>query len=207
LDRQRKKKASNQEWVNPHDPDARITKMKDGRTHLAHKAEHAVDLQTGAVLAVTLQEADQGDTTTIVETLAQAGENVAELIAQEAEKAPDQKPQVHVNGIEEMVADKGYHSGAVLAEMQRAEVRTYIAERGALIERSFAHGYDTGGMRRTHLRGHPNILKRQLIHIGAFNLSLIFRSLLGAGTPRELRNRLSSFIFALSWLLKRSPMC
>src|SRR2546427_7984136 len=129
LDRQRKKKASNQEWVNPHDPDARITKMKDGRTHLAHKAEHAVDLQTGAVLAVTLQEADQGDTTTIVETLAQAGENVAELIAQEAEKAPDQKPQVHVNGIEEMVADKGYHSGAVLAEMQRAEVRTYIAEK------------------------------------------------------------------------------
>jgi len=244
LDRQRKKKASNQEWVNPHDPDARITKMKDGRTHLAHKAEHAVDLQTGAVLAVTLQEADQGDTTTIVETLAQAGENVAELIAQEAEKAPDQKPQVHVNGIEEVVADKGYHSGAVLAEMQRAEVRTYIPEkkqrgqrdwegkqeqqravyanrrrvnraygqrllrkRGALIERSFAHGYDTGGMRRTHLRGHPNILKRQLIHIGAFNLSLIFRSLLGAGTPRELRNRLSSFIFALSWLLKRSPMC
>src|SRR2546422_2228277 len=86
LDRQRKKKASNQEWVNPHDPDARITKMKDGRTHLAHKAEHAVDLQTGAVLAVTLQEADQGGTTTIVETLAQAGENVAEVIAQEAEE-------------------------------------------------------------------------------------------------------------------------
>src|SRR3989454_458685 len=225
LDRQRKKKASNQEWVNPHDPDARITKMKDGRTHLAHKAEHAVDLQTGAVLAVTLQEADQGDTTTIVETLAQAGENVAEVIAQEAEKAPDQKPQVHVNGIEEMVADKGYPSGAVLAEkkqrgqrdwegkqeqqravyanrqrVNRAYGQRLLRKRGALIERSFAHGYDTGGMRRTHLRGHPNILKRQLIHIGAFNLSLIFRSLLGAGTPRELRNRLSSFIFALSWL-------
>src|SRR5216683_2194740 len=76
--------------VNPHDKDARITKMKDGRTHLAHKAEHAVDLQTGAVLAVTLQPADHGDTTTIVETLAEAGENVAELIGTEA---PDQKPQ------------------------------------------------------------------------------------------------------------------
>src|SRR2546426_2198166 len=189
-----------------------FTKMKDGRTHLAHKAEHAVDLQTGAVLAVTLQEADQGDTTTIVETLAQAGENVAELIAQEAEKAPDQKPQVHVNGIEEMVADKGYHSGAVLAEMQRAEVRTYIPEkkqrgqrdwegkqeqqravyanrrrvnraygqrllrkRGALIERSFAHGYDTGGVRRAHLRGHPNIPKRQFIYIRAVHLSPVFR--------------------------------
>src|SRR2546425_10022228 len=100
LDRQRKKKASNQEWVNPHDPDARITKMKDGRTHLAHKAEHAVDLQTGAVLAVTLQGADQGDTTTIVENLAQAGGERGEVIAPEAEKTPDQKTQMHVDGIE-----------------------------------------------------------------------------------------------------------
>src|SRR2546425_5932905 len=83
VDRKRKKKASNQEWVNPHDPDARITKMKDGRTHLAHKAEHAVDLQTGAVLVVTLQEADQRDTTTIVENLAQAGEKVAEVNSHE----------------------------------------------------------------------------------------------------------------------------
>jgi transposase len=74
VDRTRKNKASNKDWVNPHDRDARITKMKDGRTHLAHKAEHAVDLKTGAVLAVTLQEADQGDTTTFVETLAEAGE-------------------------------------------------------------------------------------------------------------------------------------
>src|SRR3989441_11191209 len=84
LDRQRKKKASNQEWVNPHDPDARITKMKDGRTHLAHKAEHAVDLQTGAVLAVTLQGADQRDTTTMGGTLAQAGGNRAEVSGQGA---------------------------------------------------------------------------------------------------------------------------
>src|SRR5712672_4463288 len=84
FDRKRKNKASNKDWVNPHDADARITKMKDGRTHLAHKAEHAVDLQTGAVLAVTLQEADQGDTTTVVETLVQAGGHVAELIGTEA---------------------------------------------------------------------------------------------------------------------------
>src|SRR3989454_6377543 len=88
LDRQRKKKASNQEWVNPHDPDARITKMKDGRTHLAHKAEHAVDLQTGAVLAGTLQEADQRDPTTIAETLAQGGEKEAGVISQEAGGTP-----------------------------------------------------------------------------------------------------------------------
>jgi transposase len=226
VDRTRKNKASNKDWVNPHDADARITKMKDGRTHLAHKAEHAVDLKTGAVLAVTVQEADQGDTTTVVETLAQAGENAAELIGTEA---TNQKPKMHLQGVEEVVTDKGYHSGRMLTEMKRAEVRTYIPEkkqpgqrhwegkreqqkavyanrqrlnreygkqllrkRGELIERSFAHCYDTGGMRRTHLRGHENILKRLLLHVGAFNLSLIFRSLLGAGTPRELRNRLAS---------------
>jgi transposase len=238
LDRTRKNKASNKDWVNPHDRDARITKMKDDRTHLAHKAEHAVDLKTGAVLAVTLQEADQGDTTTVVETLVQAGENVAELMGTEA---ADQKPQVHLKGIEEVVADKGYHSGAVLVEMKGAEVRTYIPEkkqtgqrhwegkyeeqqavyanrrrvnraygksllrkRSELIERSFAHCYDTGGMRRTHLRGHQNILKRLLIHVGAFNLSLIFRTRLGSGTPRELRNRRFWFVFVLLWLLDRS---
>jgi transposase len=206
FDRRRKNKASNKEWVNRHDADARITKMKDGRTHLAHKAEHAVDLGTGAVLAVTLEEADQGDTATVMETLIQAGENIAELIGTEA---PDQKPQVHLAGIEEVIADKGYLSGAVLVEMKSAEVRTYIPEkkqkgqrhwegkleqqqavyanrgrvngaygqhllrkRGELIERSFAHCFDIGGMRRTHLRGHENILKRRLIHVGAFNLSL-----------------------------------
>jgi transposase len=231
LDRKRKKKGANKDWVNPHDRDARITKMKDGRTHLAHKAEHAVDLETGAVLAVTLQPADQGDTTTIVETLAEAGENVADLIAREAVEA---EPGVNLEGIVEVVGDKGYHSGAALVRMKEAGVRTYIPEkkqagkrhwigkkdeqqavyanrqrvsgsygkgllrkRGELIERSFAHCYDTGAMRRTHLRGHENILKRQLIHVGAFNLSLIFRSLIGAGTPRELRNRLTVLVFML----------
>ena len=126
LDRKRKNKASNKDWMNPQDPDARITKMKDDRTHLAHKAEHAVDLKTGAVLAVTLQEADQGDTTTVQETLVQAGENVAELIRTEA---PNQNPQVHLQGIQEVVTDKGYHSGAVLVAMKSTEVRTYIPEK------------------------------------------------------------------------------
>jgi transposase len=235
LDRKRKKKGANDEWVHPQDADARITKMKDGRTHLAHKAEHAVDLETGAVLAVTLQPADQGDTATITETLGQAGENVADLIGREA-AAP--KPSVNLEGIEEVVADKGYHSGAALVAMKEAGVRTYIPEkkqtgkrhwigkkaaqqavyanrqrvsrnygqsllrkRGELIERSFAHCYETGAMRRTHLRGHQNILKRQLIHVGAFNLSLIFRRLIGAGTPREAKNRLVLLVFALECLI------
>src|SRR5919199_5271744 len=94
LDRKRKKKGANQEWVSPTDPDARITRMQDGRTHLAHKAEHAVDMETGAVVAVTLQAADQGDTKTMKETIAEAGETIAQLIEREAEQAADQKPQV-----------------------------------------------------------------------------------------------------------------
>jgi transposase len=231
FDRKRKNKGSNKDWVNPHDRDARITKMKNDRTHLAHKAEHAVDLKTGAILAVTLQGADLGDTTTVTETLSEAGENVAELISTEE---PSPKPKAHLQGIEEVVGDKGYHSGSVLVDLQSAEVRTYIPEkkqkgqrhwqgkaeqqqavyanrrrvrgaygqgllrkRGELIERSFAHCYDTGGMRRTHLRGRKNILKRLLIHVGAFNLSLIFRTMLGSGTPRELHNRQNSFVFVL----------
>src|SRR5258708_36748262 len=113
--------------------------MKDGRTHLAHKAEHAVDLEDGGGWAVTLQEADQGDTTTVVETLVQAGENVAELIGTEA---PDQKPQVHLQGIEEVVTDRGYHSGAVLVEMKSAEVRTYIPEKKQTGQRHWEGQYE-----------------------------------------------------------------
>lgn len=236
LDRKRKKKSSNQEWKSSTDPEARIAKMKDGSTHMAHKAEHAVDMESGAVIAVTLQAADQGDTTTIHETLADAGEAVADLIEREAEKAPEAKPQVHLNGIMEIVTDKGYHSGKTVLALEQVEARSYIPEpkrprrrwdgkaeerqavyanrrrvkgshgkqllkkRGELIERSFAHCYETGGMRRTHLRGRENILKRQLIHVCAFNLSLIFRLTLGAGTPRELRNRQGGLISAFIWL-------
>jgi transposase len=239
VDRKRKKKTSNREWVNPHDRDARITKMKDGRTHLAHKTEHAVDMETGAVVAVTLQEAHLGDTTTVKETLAEAGETVAQLIEREVETSPAEAAKVNLGGIEEVVADKGYHSGPVLEETKAAGVRTYIPERkqtgqrhwagkegqqqavyenrrrvqrakgkqllrqrGEPIERSFAHCYDTGGMRRTYLRKHSNILKRQLIHVGAFNLSLILRKLLGAGTPREWRNHTPLLPFLFLCLLQ-----
>lgn len=236
LDRKRKKRMSNEEWKSPADGDARIAKMKDGRTHLAHKAEHAVDLDTGAVVAVTLQPADQGDTTTVDETLSEAGIAVAEQIGREAQLRPDEKPKVNIGGIEEAVADKGYHSGAVMERMQSYQVRSYVPEpkpkgrrhwegkrdqqravysnrrrvrgeygksllrrRGELVERSFAHCYDTGGMRRTYLRGRENIYKRQLIHVGAFNLSLILRALMGAGTPREWKNR-GVFLLLIYWL-------
>jgi transposase len=238
LDRKRKKRTSNKHWKSPADEDARIAKMKDGRTHLAHKAEHAVDLDTGAVVAVTLPGADQGDTTTLDVTLCEAGMTVAELAGREAELRPDHEPKVNVNGIEELVTDKGYHSGAVLQRVKSYEVRSYIPEkqpkgrrnwqgkaaeqqavyenrrrvrseygkgllrrRGELVERSFAHCYETGGLRRCHLRGRDNILKRQLVHVGAFNLSLILRQLLGAGTPRELRNRSGQPVLSLLLLL------
>ena len=128
IDRKRKKKGSNQEWESATDPDARITKMKDGSTHMAHKAEHAVDMETGAVIAVTLQAADQGDTTTVHETVAEAGEADATLIEREAETGLEANPQVSVNGIKEIVADKGYHSGPSVMLLGQAEVRTYIPE-------------------------------------------------------------------------------
>ena len=204
LDKKRKNKASNDDWENPHEPDAKITKMKDGRTHLAHKAEHAVDMESGAILAVTLQPADRGDTTSIEETLTVAADAVVELAGGRASRTAYQRA-----GDGEAVADKGYHSNDVLTGPAQMVTRTYIAEpdrgtrdwsgneeardavyanrrrirgrcgkrlmkkRGELIERSFAHCYDTGGMRRTHLRGHENILKRLLVHVAGFNLSLV----------------------------------
>jgi transposase len=239
LDRKRKKRMSNKEWASPADGDARIAKMKDGRTHMAHKAEHAVDLDTGAVVAVTLQGADQGDTKTLDETLSEAGMAVAEQVKREVELRPQEKPKVNVAGIEEAVADKGYHSGAVMKRMKGYLVRSYIPEkkqkgqrhwkgkqaeqqavyanrrrvrgdygksllrrRGELVERSFAHCYETGGMRRTHLRGHENILKRQLVHVGAFNLSLILRQVLGAGTPRQWKDLAETpFLLFIYYLL------
>lgn len=223
LDRKRKKKGSNQEWKHPYDPDARITKMKDGRTHLAHKAEHAVDLSSGALLAVTLQGADEGDTTTIHQTLGEAGEAVAELIEHEAKVAPEEEPKVNLGGVEEVVADKGYHSGEVLRDLQADGCRSYIPEpergrrcwkgkadeqkqvyanrrrvrgkrskrlqrqRSELTERSMAHLYETGGMRRVHLKGRDNILKRLLVHAGGFNLALVMRKRIGVGKPRQMQ--------------------
>jgi len=215
LDRRRKKRTSNKDWKNPFDPDAKITKMKDGRTHLAHKAEHAVDLDSGALVAVTLQGADVGDTTSLGETVSVAAEQV------EAAHAESDTPAE----LAEIVADKGYHSNQTMVDLQAVEVRSYIAEpergrrnwtkrpaaqgpvygnrrrvrgargkrlmrrRGEYVERSFAHVYDTGGLRRTHLRGHQNILKRLLVHAGAFNLGLLMRKAFGRGTPRGLQGR------------------
>jgi transposase len=222
IDRKRKNKASNKDWQSPSDGDAKITKMKDGRTHLAHKAEHAVDMDTGAIVGVTLQPADRGDTTSLDETVAETFESLLDAREQGAE----------VEMPREAVADKGYHSNDTCRDGRAVGIRTYFSEpgrgrrvwvdeetgevqsaerdavygnrrrirgkrgrrlmrrRGELVERTFAHCYETGAMRRTHLRGHPNILKRLLIHVAAFNLALVLRAVHGMGKPRTLQDGL-----------------
>jgi transposase len=225
IDRKRKKKGSNDDWTHPHDPDAKITKMKDGRTHLAHKAEHAVDLETGAIVGVTVQDADDGDTETSIETLIEAAEQIEAVCP-------------HGNGVTELVGDKGYHCNQSLVDLEAVGVRSYISEpdrgrrnwrrnpkardavyrnrrrirgargqrllrlRGERLERPFAHLYETGGMRRVHLRGHTNIRKRLLIHTAGLNLGLLMRQLFGIGTPRSLQGRALALLRCLWWLIR-----
>jgi transposase len=228
IDRKRKNKASNDDWEHPHDPDAKVAKMKDGRTHLAHKAEHAVDLGEdghGAVLAVAPHGADEGDTATLVPTINAAGENLR-AVADDRRVAD----RVDADWAAEVATDKGYHSNGTMVDLAEMGIRGYVPEpgrshlgrrdwtgkpearrevyanrrrmrgrrakrlmrrRGELIERSFAHCYGTGGMRRVHLRGRANILKRLLVHVGGFNLSLVMRKLVGKGTPRGLQGSVS----------------
>ncbi len=224
FDRKRKKKLSNEEWENPHDPDAEVTKMKDGRTHLAYKAEQAVDLESGAILGVTLHGGAKGDTESVHETLEETFEQVESAVGDSSV-------------IEEVIADKGYHSNDVLASIDELELRSYIAEpdrgrrrwtgkkdlqaivyanrrrvrgnrgkrlqrrRGERVERPFAHQFETGGMRRLHLRGRDNALKRLYIHSCGFNLGLLMRSLAGVGTPRSLQGRVTATLGAQTGLL------
>lgn len=237
LDKKRKNKASNDDWESPHDPDAKITKMKDGRTHLAHKAEHAVDFDSGAVLAVTLQDANVGDTTTWRQTVEQTCQNVH--AAHQCEAAAE---QIDAQPVRNLVADKGYHSNEVMTDLDEMGIRGYVSEpdrgrrnwtdkqrqrdavyanrrrirgsrgkrllrrRGELVERAFAHELDTGGMRRTHLRGHQNILKRLLVHVGGFNLGLLMRKLVGVGKPRGLQGRRLAQLAGLEALLGAAGM-
>jgi transposase len=224
LDRARKgkKKLSNVEWESPTDPEARIARLKDGRTHLAYKPEHAVDLDTGAVVAAEMHFADRGDTATLPGTLESAARHLAAVEAAPSAEAPA-----------EMVADKGYHSREVLKSLDDGPWKTRIAEprrdgflrwhgddaarravinnrtrllsgvaqvafklRAEVVERGFALILDRGGMRRAWLCGRENLHKRYLIHVAGYNLGLIMRLLTGAGTPREFRARVSAYLAA-----------
>jgi transposase len=218
LDRNRQgKRLSNQDWTSPTDPQAKIAKLKDGRTRLAYKPEHAVDLDTGAIVAAEIHPANQGDTTTLPGTLAAAEANLA---------AVDAAPTVEDPA--ELIADKGYHSRDGLKDLEdgawksriaekkvsgvhrwrddhaarravynnRARLRSGVAKeafklRAELVERSFALTLDRGGMRRAWLRGCDNLHKRYLVHVAGYNLGLIMRLIIGAGTPREFSDRAS----------------
>src|SRR4051812_5993508 len=211
---------SNEEWTSKTDPEAKIAKLKDGRTHLAYKPEHAVDLDTGVIVAARLHPTDHGDTTTIADTLAAAQNNLAQVSAGPTKQQPS-----------ELVTDKGYHSRAILKDLDGGVWKTRIAEpkqpgfsrwhgddkaraavyanrtrlgsgvgkqamrlRAEIVERSFAHNLDRGGMRRTWLRGRENVHKRYLIHTAGHNLGILMRLLIGAGTPREAAARALAYL-------------
>jgi transposase len=201
---------------------------------LAHKAEHAVDMETGAIVAVTVQPANEGDTATIVETVAEAGERIADAAADTNNENNGER--VNPEGPSEVLTDKGYHSRAVVAALTEAGLRTYCSEpqrgqqrwqgqhreqravyanrrrirgdrgkrllrqRGEKLERWNEHLYDRGGMRRVHLRGRENILKRLVVHAGAANLGLLMRKMFGAGTPKCLQSRIATIFSAISGL-------
>ena len=230
LDKKRKNKASNDDWQNPHDPDAKITKMKDGTTHLAHKAEHAVDLGEGghgAIVAVNVCDAAAGDTATLGDTLTQAAENLRAV-------RDDDRVAGKISGkfLSETVLDKGYHSKQTLLDLEETQTRSYVSEpdrgrqdwegqaeardavyanrrrikgergkrllasRGEKLERTFAHCYETGAMRRVYLRGKDNIAKRTLIHGAAFNIGLLMRVSYGLRKPRSGSGSVGALILA-----------
>jgi len=235
LDTKRKNKASNDDWQNPGDPDARITRMKDGTTHLAHKAEHAVDLGEGghgAILAVNVCDAAAGDTATLTDTIVRTTENLRAV--SDDERVAD---KIRDDFLSEAVIDKGYHSKQTLLDLEEMNVRSYASEpdrgrqhwdgqrdardavyanrrrikgergkrllrsRGEKLERTFAHCYETGAMRRLHLRGRDNIAKRVLIHAAAFNVGLMMRIKYGLRKPRSLSAAACAAFFAfVEWL-------
>jgi len=225
FDRQRKnKRVSNEEWMSATDPESRIAKMKDGRTHLAYKAEHVVDLQTEVVLAASIRPADEADVDTMVDSVIEAQTNLWEA-------------GIDVE-IEEAAADKGYHATDTLELADALGIRTYIPEpkrkgngkrnwqgvpeekrravlnnrrrthgarskrlqrrRSELVERSFAHMCETGGARRSWLHGIEKIQKRYLIAAVARNLGLVMRKLFGIGSARGLQAEGGLVCFA--WL-------
>ena len=199
------------------DVTAKIAKLKDGRTHLAYKPEHAVDLDSGAIVAAEIHPGDQGDTATMPATLEAVATNLAAVDA-----APTVEDPV------ELIADKGYHSRDGLKDLDDGPWKSRIAEkkvqgvnrwrgdqaarravynnrarlrsgaakeafrlRAELVERSFALTLDRGGMRRAWLRGRENLHKRYLVQVAGYNLGLIMRLMVGAGTPREFLARAS----------------
>jgi transposase len=228
LDRGRKdKKVSNDQWQSRTDPDSRIARMKDGRTHLAYKAEHAVDLNSEAIVAPLVTHADRCDAQSAPLTLTLAQSNLL-LASPQADRAV---------AVREAVMDKGYHDNGLLTDCAQRGVRTYIPERrqksrcwtnkpveyerafranrrrvrsakgrrlnrwrSERAERSFAHVCETGGGRRTWLRGLVNVTKAYTLKCAAYNLGLLLRKVWGLSKPRSLVDRLRALWALLDWL-------
>lgn len=233
--REGRKKVSNEEWESKTDPEARIGKMKDGRTHLNYKAEHVADLDSEIVVQADVHHGDAADTSTIVQNLVEAQGRLDRCF----EGAQTDDPDCGV--IQEVAADKGYHSNEVLTSCAELDVRTYIPERqggervwtdkddaakaafhgnrqrmkrskgrnlqkrrSEVVERSFAHVCETGGGRKTWLRGLEKVRKRHLISVAAHNLGIVMRSLFGFSKPRAFWAGSSSaalYYFAMVFMI------
>jgi len=231
FDRKRKKKTSNKDWTSATDPDSRVTRMKDGRTHLAYKAEHAVDLDSGLIVAPVVYRADDADAETLPVTVELAREQL------EAAGSP--------HHVKEVVGDKGYHKAETIQTLEDVQqVRSYIAEpkhhrrrrwqdkeagqqeavyanrrrikgtrgrhlgrlRSEKNERSFAHTCETGGGRRAWLRGVVNVSKSHLMRAAACDLGIIMLALFGVGTPRTLQGAMGLLLIALLWFVWRRDL-
>ena len=228
MDKKRKKRCSNKEWELQHDKDARVTRLKDGRTRAAYRPEHAIDLETQALVAVDVELADAPETATLMETLHEAQDELWNL----------EDPRF----VEEVVLDKGYDKADLIREITddfeaktsvpsrkratrrkwkkgqeavrravtnnrrrtaRRKGRALQRKRSDIVERSFALVCDTGGVRRMTLRGLDKVKKRYVIHAAAYNLALLMRKLCGVGTPRGLAARCSALLRALWATLRR----
>jgi len=220
------KKVGNEAWHSPSDPEARIAKMKDGRTHLAYKAEHAVDLDSGLIVAAAIEPAGSSDAQTLPSRLVQAQVNLLRAGSEQQ--------------VEAAVADKGYHKIETLDWAREHGVRTYLPEkkqrgrrdwskytsrqrrahqlnrrrtkskcgrrllrrRGELVERSFAHVCETGGGRRAWVRGTENVAKYHLLRTLAFNLGVILRAVCAVGKPKVLQDQLKGVISTMISMLR-----
>lgn len=229
FDKKRKKRVSNEDWESKTDSEARIARMKDGRTHMAYKAEHAIDLDSEIILAAAIVSANYADCDTLIDTVMAAQDHLnAAAVLDPSNPQPKDKQRVACDDapkIREVVADKGYHKASTIELADDLELRTYIPERreqhkrrwddkpvshrtavvnnrrrvrrekskqlqrlrSERVERSFAHVCDTGGSRRTWLRGLEKVTKRYLMQVAARNLGLILRHLFGMGKPRTLQ--------------------
>ena len=226
------RKTSNEEWKNPHDPQAKVGRTKDGACDMIYKPEHVSDLESGAIVQAEVLEGDHADTKALSERVASAVEVVNRIVANQE------------NGVvRSLTADKGYFAVEEIAQIQEFDIRTVIGDanaarrrkealaaplrktlhraacavksqsgkallrkRGMHLERSFEHVLDEGGLRRATLQGTENLTKRHKIAAACFNLSLLMRTLLGVGTPKQwmagaynLIEALIAYLFWRAW--------